>query len=164
MAFALLLLVWAAESSATDTVYLTPREALASFFSAADTVEAEKHQIDGRSVTFYVGRKKRTVVGYAVIDNQIGKIEPITYLVGISPEGKVARVEILVYRETHGSEVRSDRFTRQFLGKGRRDPLMIGKDLANVSGATLSARAIANGVKRDLAWWERVYGKSATVK
>lgn len=162
--FALLLATWAAESSASETVFLSPHDALALFFSAAQKVDAEKHDIDGRSVTFYVGRTKSLVTGYAIIDNQIGKTEPITYLVGMTPQGKVARVEILVYRETHGLGVRSERFTRQFVGKGSKNPLKIGEDLANVSGATISARAIADGVKRDLAWWERLYGKSQTVK
>src|SRR5207247_3125084 len=50
------------------------------------------------------------VDGYAVLQETIGKHRLITYLVGVTPDGKVSDVEILVYRESKGSEVRTKRF------------------------------------------------------
>jgi hypothetical protein len=51
--------------------------------------------------------------------------------------------------EPYGDEVRSDRFRAQFQGKTAGDPITAGKDIDIVSGATISSRSMALGVKRD---------------
>lgn len=88
------------------------------------------------------------VLGYARVIGEIGKFHPITFLVATTPKAKVQSVSVLVYRESHGGEVRRKRFLRQFRGKGTRSSLRLNRDVINISGATLSARAIARGVKR----------------
>jgi H+/Na+-translocating ferredoxin:NAD+ oxidoreductase subunit G len=45
--------------------------------------------------------------------------------------------------------VRAKRFRDQFLGKTAADPIVVGKDIDVVSGASISSRSIALGVKRD---------------
>jgi hypothetical protein len=42
----------------------------------------------------------------------------------------------------------------QFVGKSGQDGLRVGRDIHGVVGATLSARAAADGVRRMLAYWE----------
>ena len=107
---------------------------------------------------FFVGKQQGRVRGYALIDNEVGKHLPITYIVGISPIGEITRVEMMVFREVRGWEARERRFMRQFEGKELGDSLSIGASLRNVSGATLSSRAIAKGVKRALYLWRLYYG------
>jgi Na+-translocating ferredoxin:NAD+ oxidoreductase RnfG subunit len=85
-------------------------------------------------------------------------MEPITFITVISPEGTVRQVEIMVYRESIGSEVRDHRFLGQYKDKTAEHPLRVGKDVANISGATLSARAVSLGVKRALVLWDVFYG------
>jgi hypothetical protein len=60
-------------------------------------------------------------------------------------------VEILVYRESRGGEVRHTRFLRQYRGKTDDDPVRTNRDILNVAGATLSVTALNHGVKRVLA-------------
>ena len=108
---------------------------------------------------FFIARSAGKVEGYSLIDSEVGKTEPITFLTAINPDGKVREVEILVYREPIGSEVSDQRFLKQYQGKKSSDPVRIGQDITNISGATLSARAVSLGVKRDLALWETFYGK-----
>lgn len=89
--------------------------------------------------------------GWFVVDEVVGKHEYITYAVGIAADGKVNGVEILSYRETHGGEVREADWRANFTGKSLEDTLRLGKDIPNISGATLSCRNITDGVHRLLA-------------
>ena len=97
---------------------------------------------------------KGELLGWMFVDNVIGKHEFITYAVAVSPEGNVMGIEILSYRETHGDEVREAEWRQQFTGKNLDDKLRLGKDIANISGATLSCRNITDGVKRLLVQWD----------
>ena len=56
-------------------------------------------------------------LGCVVVDKVIGKVELIDYAVGIGADGAVRQVEILSYRESHGSEMRLPAWRRQFVGK-----------------------------------------------
>ena len=47
-------------------------------------------------------------------------------------------VEVLVYRESRGSEVRRSRFLRQYRGKDAGDPVRTNRDIINVAGHRLS--------------------------
>lgn len=104
-------------------------------------------------------RRGEAGVGYGIVDNVRGKTREITYLVALTPAGEVSSVDILVYRESHGGEVESDVFTDQFKGKKAGDRLTPGRDIRNVSGATISSRSVAAGVARVLAAFAAVKGR-----
>lgn len=89
--------------------------------------------------------------GWLIVDQVIGKHEFITFAVGIDGGGAVRGVEIMEYRETYGGEVRRPEWRAQFTGKTKAAPLKLDQDIKNISGATLSSRHIAEGVKRLLA-------------
>lgn len=110
-----------------------------------------------RSVVFWIGEAGGKPMGYAVVLDVIGKERPITFLVAVSPAGTVLGVEVLVYRESQGMEIRSPRFRRQFEGKTLADPLTAGRDVDAISGATLSSRSTAFAVKKALALVDVVY-------
>ena len=101
--------------------------------------------------TFFTGRRNGGPCATAVVMNEIGKSEPITFMVGVDKDGKVADVALMVFRESRGGEVREPRFTRQFKGKKLKDPIRVNQDILNYTGATLSSEAIARGVKKALA-------------
>ena len=86
--------------------------------------------------------------GYAVVDDEQGLHQPITFATRLSPRGMVERVEIMVYREPRGDEVRDVRFRKQFQGKTSQDPLRLNRDIDAVSGATVSSASLAVGVRR----------------
>jgi Na+-translocating ferredoxin:NAD+ oxidoreductase RnfG subunit len=92
-----------------------------------------------------------------VLLNVVGKEQPITFLVAVGADGTVRGVEVLIYRESEGSEIRSGRFIRQFVGKTLAAPLKLGRDIEAISGATLSSRSTAYAVKKALALIEVVY-------
>ena len=97
-------------------------------------------------------RQGDAVLGRVMVDSVVGKFEQIDYAVAVDATGKVLGVEILTYREGHGAEVRLPAWRNQFVGKTAADPLHIGADISNISGATLSCTHITDGVHRLVAW------------
>ena len=108
----------------------------------------------------FVARKEDQIIGYAVICEEIGKHRPITFIVGVTPDGKVKDAAIMMYREPQGDEVRHRGFLAQFAGKALDNPIMQHRDIRNVSGATLSVRALARGVRKGLAVIRAAYLES----
>jgi Na+-translocating ferredoxin:NAD+ oxidoreductase RnfG subunit len=87
-------------------------------------------------------------LGWVYRDEVIGKHEFITYALAIDASRAVRGVEIMDYRETWGGAVREAKWRAQFVGRTAADPLRLGKDVQNVSGATLSCRNVTDGVRR----------------
>lgn len=91
------------------------------------------------------------LAGWFVVDEVVGKHEFITYAAGLTPDGHVVGIEILVYRETYGFQVRDASWRDVFRNKTAADHFKLGDDIPLITGATLSCRNVANGVKRLLA-------------
>ncbi len=94
------------------------------------------------------------LVGYFIIDEVYGKHEYITYAVALEADGRVRQIEVLVYRESYGYEIRNPAWRAQFIGKKFGDPVTLDNDIKNISGATMSCRHVAEGVKRLLATYD----------
>lgn len=92
--------------------------------------------------------------GWFIVDEVVGKHDFITYAVGLNADGAVRQIEVMDYRETYGYEIRNEKWRAQFVGKTGAAPLKLDQDIKNISGATLSCRHIADGVKRLLAFHE----------
>jgi len=148
----------------TETSYYSTRAVLAEFFPASEHVGFRTFALD-RSMrarlaqrlgyapsrdkyTIFVATSHGKVDGYAVVDDEQGLHQPITFATRLSPRGAVERVEIMVYREPRGDEVRDPRFRKQFQGKTSQDPLRLNQDIDAVSGATVSSASLAVGVRR----------------
>ncbi|WP_407276330.1 FMN-binding protein [Halothiobacillus sp. DCM-1] len=87
-------------------------------------------------------------LGWYIEDRVIGKHEFIRYALAISPAGKVIGIEIMEYLETYGDQVREASWRGQFIGRDEHSGFKLGRDIQNISGATLSCRNLTNGVKR----------------
>jgi hypothetical protein len=81
----------------------------------------------------------------------MGQNAPITFGVGITPDGVVRGVELVAYRESRGEEIRAPRFLRQLTGKRLADPLKLGKDVDAITGATISSRSATLATRKALA-------------
>lgn len=106
--------------------------------------------LPARSVNWRVfgAYKGEALLGYVVLDDVIGKFELISYAVALNPDATVRQIEILTYRESHGGEIRNPAWRRQFVGKQAQAGLALGDGVANISGATLSASHVTDGVRR----------------
>lgn len=113
------------------------------------------------SFELYIGQTGDKIDGYAMVHHTIGKYKPMTYMVGVDAKGTCTDVELLVFRDAKGSEVRTKRFNSQYDGKTVSDPIRINKDIINISGATMSVRSMSAGVKRVLVLVDEFYLKPA---
>lgn len=106
--------------------------------------------VPARSVHWrvFAAYKENTLLGYVVCDDVVGKVELISYAVALNLDASVRQVEILTYRESHGGEIRHPAWRRQFAGKSAASGLALGDGIANISGATLSASHVTDGVRR----------------
>jgi hypothetical protein len=109
------------------------------------------------SYVTFIAKKGDTILGYAVIVEEIGKHRPITFIVGVGADHKIKDAALMVYREAYGGEVRDRRFLQQYKGKQITDPLLPFRDIQNISGATMSVEAIGRGSKKALALVDIVY-------
>ncbi len=91
---------------------------------------------------------KGQLVGWFCIDQVIGKHELITYALGINADGSVRQFQIVEYLEAYGYQVRELKWRDQFVGKTTENPLQVGTDIGNISGATMSVRHVTDGIKR----------------
>jgi Na+-transporting NADH:ubiquinone oxidoreductase subunit NqrC len=159
-----LVVATAASGLAFATQYLTIEQAQRVMFPDATAFKDENLQLSAeqmrqveklsglpaRSVNWRVFAAYRgdTVLGYIVLDDVIGKFELISYAVALQPDASIKQIEILTYRESHGYEIKTPAWRKQFVGKTVQAGLSVGDGIANISGATLSSAHVTDGVRR----------------
>jgi Na+-transporting NADH:ubiquinone oxidoreductase subunit NqrC len=159
-----LALAASASSSAFATQYLTVEQAQQVMFPDATGFRDASLQLSGeqmkqveklsglpaRSVAWrvFAAYKGDAQLGYVVLDDVIGKFELISYAVALNPDASIKQIEILTYRESHGFEIKSPAWRKQFVGKTAAAGLTIGDGIASISGATLSCTHVTDGVRR----------------
>ncbi|MEC5216625.1 Na+-transporting NADH:ubiquinone oxidoreductase subunit NqrC [Actimicrobium sp. GrIS 1.19] len=159
-----LLAACAVSSSAFATQYLSAEEAQKAMYPDASAFKpvplslttTQMQQVEklagiaARSVQWRVvaAWHEDTLLGYVVQDDVVGKYELISYAVALNPDASVKQIEILAYRESHGFEIRNAAWRKQFVGKSAAAGLALGEGIANISGATLSATHVTDGVRR----------------
>ena len=151
-------------------VLLTKKQAFQIAFPGADEIKKERLWLDKEQIrtieeifmykihetrfTFYTGIKNGKPMGSMLIDNIIGKSFPITFMTVLNTDGTVRDVEIMVYREPQGWEVKNKSFRSQFYGKdSSSNPVKI----LSISGATLSVNSVKKGVYKALAAYKVLY-------
>lgn len=122
--------------------------------AASAIQKASQVRVERNKQPLWEVREGDRIVGYFIVDEVYGKHEYITYAVALEADGRVRQIEILVYRESYGYEIRNPAWRAQFIGKKHGDPVKLDEDIKNISGATMSCRHIAEGVKRLLATYE----------
>jgi hypothetical protein len=153
-----------AAQSRGESSYYSTRAILAEFFPRSERVTYRTFSLDAAArarlaqrlgyapardrYTIFVATTQGKIDGYAVVDDEKGLHQPITFATRLSPRGTVERVEIMVYREPRGDEVRDVRFRKQFEGKSAQDGFRLNRDIDAVSGATVSSASLATGVRR----------------
>ncbi|MCA0444930.1 MAG: FMN-binding protein [Bacteroidetes bacterium] len=85
---------------------------------------------------------------FALVDEVKGKTQQITYSVLFHPDGSIADLDVLVYRESYGGEIDYKVFRNQFAGKSAQEKPVWGKSIRNISGATISCRSVTTGAQK----------------
>jgi len=126
---------------------------------AAALKRASGHKVIDPGIWYavaYKDKNKKDVLGVLVFDRVWGKHELIDYVIALSPEGKVRQIEILVYRENWGDEIRRAGWRKQFVDKHSKSKLTLHRGIHNIGGATISCRNVTDGVRRTCHAWHLV--------
>ncbi len=87
------------------------------------------------------------VLGYIVDKQVVSRSGPFKIRIVMDSTFHVVRAKVLEYAGARGGAVQRATFTRQFKGKGPGDPIRIGKDIDAITGASISSRVMAEGVR-----------------
>ena len=98
----------------------------------------------------HVGRKGDQTLGYAFLDIHVVRTQPEALFVVLTPQGEVDSVLVVAFHEPL-EYMPSDRWQAQFAGKSLTPDLQVKRAIAPISGATLSAHAMTDAVRRALA-------------
>ena len=145
------MLALASSPAPSAEVYLAPEEFLADSFAgnvpkpsvlwiSGETRDAVE-KILGHSASALRVRYWSQDARTAWILEEIGKTEPITTGIVVD-KGAIARISVLIYRESRGWEVRYPFFTDQFKGATLNSMHELDRNIDGISGATLSVRAL----------------------
>ena len=111
-------------------------------------------------VTFHVAWNGPEPLGYVTIDVHNVRTHPEAVMVVLGPEGGVRSVRILAFHEPL-DYLPSQRWYAQFAGKTAADALRVGRDIDAVAGATRSAHAASDSVRRALALYRVLIARPA---
>ncbi|MBF0432157.1 MAG: FMN-binding protein [Fibrobacteria bacterium] len=99
-------------------------------------------------VYFWIVKNNNKIIGYALLDNVMGKALPITFLVVLDTSLSIRAVSIIKYRETIGGEIANKNWTAQFVNKNATSGFLLGRDIDGISGATMSVVSVSKGVEK----------------
>lgn len=144
----------AVETPSSPEVSAVPDESIRRqlFPYAAEGSDAfEKLDIDGLEA--YAVLRGGETLGYTVKQTVQGYGGPIELVVGLRPDQSLTGVYVggSAFRETEGlgAKARDPQFTDQFVGKAV--PVTLGTDIDTIAGATITSRAVVDGVNNAAA-------------
>lgn len=135
---------------------LTRKEFVLSEAQAGRVKALAQVELPGSWTVAYEARKNGTVVGVAFFDTHRVRTLNETLLVALSPEGRVLRVEAVVFREP-AEYMAKEAWVKQFEGKTLDPQLSLKGAIHPLSGATLTAHAMTDAARRCLALHQVLY-------
>ena len=98
----------------------------------------------------YVATRDGKVVGYAYIDTHTVRTKRESLLISLDERGQVLRVDVTAFFEPPEYKA-SDAWLRQYRDRTLTDDVAVNRAIRPIAGATLTARATNDAVRRVLA-------------
>ena len=127
---------------------------------AAKAASGEE-ELPSALVRYYVATKDGRPAGEAYFDTHVVRTESETVMVVVSPDARIARIEVLSFSEPEDYLPRA-KWYEQFRGKPLDDELSLKRSIRPVSGATLTAHATTDAARRVLALYRVLHAAAAT--
>ena len=135
-----------ADSIEPKAIFLTARQ-------VARIEELARSPLESQLLTVHVGRNGDETLGYAFLDIHVVRTQPEALFVVLTPQGVVDSVLIVAFHEPL-EYMPNARWQAQFPGKTLTPDLQVKRAIAPISGATLSAHAMTDAVRRALAVYQ----------
>ena len=152
----------------------TPEKSMKSFFPGAEIEvknliisKDQRRRIEKiartplrtRLISIYIAKRGEKIVGYGYVDVHRVRTHNESVLFAIDPKGNIVGIEVLSFNEPL-EYMADDNWLQIFKGKSiDKDRLRLGRDIPNMTGATLTARAITRASRLALAIWKVLYGE-----
>ena len=166
--FILFLLLLSAVTPSLATIFYSKNEALELVFGKDTQVEQlslfpdeqqvakiealAKVKLDSGLFTFYVGKEKDKVQGYAAIETGTVRTKPETLMIVLTADGELRNVYTLAFHEPPEYQP-PERWFEQLYKRPLAD-MDFNKGVDGISGATLSTRASVNSVRKVMAIYQ----------
>lgn len=125
------------------TMYLTPAQ--------VESVRARaRAPFDTPRLTYWEAARGDTLLGRAYLDTRPVRTMPATLLVAVGPDARVLAVCVLAFHEPM-DYLPPQRWLERLVGRSLSERLRAGDQVDGITGATLSARAFTDAVRRCLA-------------
>lgn len=165
--YVILITVCVAASQGYAQVYLTKNEALSQYlgeryerktvFLTDDEVNIiqrmAKAKVESKIVTYYSSANRT-----AFIESRIVRTMPATFIVVVDTAGSIHAVEMLAFYEPE-DYLPTKKWMETFRRKTVSDDLWLKRGVYNISGATLSATAITESIRKILTTYSTVIAK-----
>jgi len=99
-----------------------------------------------KNLEIFLLRNGEDSLGYLVLTSSMGRYESFDYMIVYNPVMKVKEIDILNYTSSHGGEVASQKWLKQFVGY-EGNHLKYGSDIDAITGATYSATSLVKDVE-----------------
>lgn len=116
----------------------------------ASRLAAPGVEIDRAVVTYYVGRAGDSALGVAYFDAHVVRTLREVLMVVVEPGGRIGRIEVLSFDEPRQYRP-PEGWLDEFGGLALSDRLSTKGEVVNVTGATLTSRAVTRAARRVLA-------------
>jgi len=128
---------------ARRTAFLTPEQ-------VRHARELAGSEVPSALLTYYAATRGGRPAGTAYFDTHRVRTLPETLMIVVDPQNRVSRIEVISFREPEEYLPRGAWY-EQFLGKTLDPDLQLKRGIRPVTGATLTARATTDAVRRVLA-------------
>lgn len=115
------------------------------------TIESlAKAKNDSKLYIIYEAKDGEKTLGYAIIDTHSLRTKTETVMFVINPDGTLRQTEVLAFFEPPDYQAGGN-WMELFEGKNSEDSLKVGKDIPNITGATITANSLSQATRRILA-------------
>ena len=90
------------------------------------------------------------LLGFCVESKVVSRSGPFWIRVILDKQFYVKQAAVISYPWVRGRDVHKKTYTEQFIGKGPKDSIQLGKDIDAMTGATISCSAMAEGVRNTI--------------
>lgn len=114
-------------------------------------------KIENRLVTFYLVKVNSKIKAYAYVDIHIVRTHPEVVLYVLNERGEIELIRILSFKEPP-EYMADDNWLRYLKGKTiGKDLLRLRRDVPNMTGATLTSKAITDNARKIIALWKVIF-------
>lgn len=155
-------------------VYLTKDEALRLYFPNETKVNRKtiflsddqlqqiqsraRAKVDSKILTYYEYIEDGKLQAVAFFETQTVRTHPATYMILLNSDGSVKAVDMLAFFEPE-DYLPPKRWFAQFTRKTLNDDIHTKRGIPNVAGATLSAQAVTESVRKYMTIFELLFSK-----